>query len=137
MPTDYTHYLVTWIAADLRGAAIAGLAEAAQVDVTSYPARLERLAVLDGLDLAPNLLVADAYADWSACRPQSLAAFLAVARETCGVGVYTEVDGVHTYVGTGGAWQAWPRLSSAPSDTQHAQLWLAAQGWQRASEVVI
>ena len=130
MTTDWTYYLVTWIAAAKRDEAIAALNAAAQADVASYPVALERLGDLSGLSLAPNVLVTSAYADWSAARPESLPAYLAVAREICGVGVYTVVDGVHTYVGTGGAWAAWPQ------DTQRALEWLAAQGWAIVSEVI-
>ena len=130
MTTDWTYYLVTWIAAAKRAEAIAALNAAAQADVASYPVELERLGDLGGLSLAPNVLVTSAYADWSAARPESLPAYLAVAREVCGVGVYTVVDGVHTYVGTGGAWRAWPRLATPPEDGDAARAWLAAQGWQ-------
>ena len=136
MTTDWTYYLVTWIAAAKRDEAIAALNAAAQADVASYPVALERLGDLSGLSLAPNVLVTSAYADWSAARPESLPAYLAVAREICGVGVYTVVDGVHTYVGTGGAWAAWPREATPTQDTQRALEWLAAQGWAIVSEVI-
>lgn len=121
MTTLYTHYMVTWIADAKRAAAIAALNAAAQADVTSYPAQLEPLGGGEAL----------AWADWSAARPESLPAYLAVAREVCGEGAYTVVDGVHTYVGEGGAWQAWPRMATPTQDTARALAWLASQGWTR------
>lgn len=127
MPTLYTHYMVTWIADDLRAAAIAALNAAAQADVTGYPAQLEPVGDGDAV----------AWADWSAARPESLPAYLAVARQVCGEGTYTVVDGVHTYLGDGGGWCAWPRKATPPADTRRALDWLVAQGWQRASEGVI
>lgn len=137
MTTTYTYYLVTWTAPELRAAARAALAEAAQVDVATYPAPLARPVDVGGLDLAPNALLTTAWGDWSACRPESLPAYLAVAQGVCGAGQHTTdpVTGAQTYVGSGGAWCAWPREATPTLDTARALAWLAAQGWTVTVEV--
>lgn len=131
MPTIYTYFLVSWVADSKRSQAIEALDEAAQTSVASYSVGLQRLEDLSGLDLAPNVLVTEAWADWSVMRPEGLPAYLAVARQICGVGIYTVLNNVHTYIGDGGAWCAWPRAESPTLNSQRGLEWLEAQGWEQ------